>query len=104
MSAKPPLPGAPAPEASTPFAYLLRLAESDPRDDTEIMALVRARLGLEDKAKAALLIARMINPLADLTEAEEASVRGLSEKTLRRHKSEGLLPSSPQAGVLKVQK
>jgi len=87
----------PLPE--NPLALLLELA--DPATVREALEVARKKLELTP-LKLGLLIARMLNPMQDFGEEEEAELRGMTRKTLAKQKGEMLLPSSPQVSVIEV--
>ena len=65
-----------------------------PRINARVLALVNRHLSDE---QIGLLLVKMINPYAILSQQEEATLRGVDPKTLRGMKSRGELDDSPGA-------
>ena len=57
----------------------------------KVKKLAMQRLGFTDE-KIALLLVKAINPHEVLTEEEEATLRGITAKTLRGFKQDKMLP------------
>lgn len=67
-----------------------------PRINARVLEIVHNHLSDE---QIGLLLVKLINPYAILSQQEEAQLRGVDRKTLRGMKARGEVPTRPKEGV-----
>ena len=67
-----------------------------PRINARVLEIVHNHLSDE---QIGLLLVKLINPYAILSQQEEAALRGVDRKTLRGMKARGEVPGRPTEGV-----
>lgn len=67
-----------------------------PRINARVLEIVHNHLSDE---QIGLLLVKLINPYAVLSQQEEAKLRGVDRKTLRGMKARGEVPDRPSEGV-----